>query len=86
MWPIIRKALRAAVAVIAHAMIAAVLIVCIAAVHYLILALNHGEEMLVYGRLPLSYLFQTIDLAMIGVFGYYGVLEAIRIMRDDHDE
>ncbi len=65
-------------AVIAHA--------GIAAVHYLILALNHGEEMLVYGRLPLSYLFQTIDLAMIGVFGYYGVLEAIRIMRDDHDE
>jgi hypothetical protein len=49
MWPILRKALSAAMAVVAHAAIAAVLIVCIAGVHYLILALNHGEEMLVYG-------------------------------------
>jgi hypothetical protein len=48
----------------------------------LILPLNHRQEMMVYGCLPLSYLFQTIDLAMIAVFGFYGVIKAIRIMRE----
>ena len=82
MWHTIQKALRAAVILIAHALIACVLIVCTWAVDHLILTLNHGQEMMVYGRLPLSFLFQTIDMAMIGVFGFYGVLEAIRIMRE----
>jgi hypothetical protein len=38
--------------------------------------------MMVYNRLPLSYLFQTVDVALIGVFGIFGVLEAIEIMRE----
>jgi hypothetical protein len=47
-----------------------------------IITLNHGHEMLVYGQLPFSYLFQTIDIAMIGALGFHGVLEAIKIMRE----
>ena len=37
--------------------------------------------MLVYRHLPLSYLFQTTDMAVIAVFGFYGVIDAIKIMR-----
>lgn len=82
MWHTLQKAVRAGIVLIAHAFIACVLIVCTWMVDHLILALNHGQEMLVYGHLPLSYLFQTIDLAMIAVFGFYGVIEAIKIMRE----
>ena len=45
--------------------------------------MNDGHDPMVYGRLPLSYLFQTVEVAMIGAFGYYGLLEAVRIMRGD---
>ena len=79
----LHKAARAEVAVIGHTLIAAVLIVCASGVEHLILLVNGGHDPLVYGRLPLSYLFQTIDIAMIGVFGFFGLVEAIRIMRGD---
>jgi hypothetical protein len=78
----LHKAIRGAVIVVGHALIASVLVICSAAVDHLIRYLNDGQEMLVYNRLPLSYLFQTVDVAMIGVFGVFGLIEAIRIMRE----
>ena len=63
--------------------IAAVLIVCASGVGRLIHYMNDGHDPMVYGRLPLSYLFQTVEVALIGAFGYYGLLEAVRIMRGD---
>lgn len=79
----LQKAARAGVAIIGHTLIAAVIIVCASGVERLILLMNDGHDPLIYGRLPLSYLFQTIDVAMIGVFGFFGLVEAIRIMRGD---
>lgn len=79
----LHKAARAGAVVVGHTLIAAVLIVCAGGVERLILLVNDGHDPLVYGRLPLSYLFQTIDIAMIGVFGFYGLVEAIRIMRGE---
>ncbi len=76
------RAVSGAVVVLGHLLIAMVLVVAIWIVDRLILYLNGGREILVYDRLPLSYLFQTIDVAMIGVFGVFGVLEAIRAMRE----
>ena len=78
-----RTALRAGIAVIGHTLIAAVLILCAALVEKLIFWANGGHDPLLYGWLPLSYAFQPIDIAMIATFGYYGLLEAIRIMRGD---
>ena len=78
----LHKALRAAVVVIGHAFIAAVLVICAWAIDTLLHFLNGEKEMLVFGHLPLAYLFQTIDVAMIGVFGFFGLAEAIRIMRE----
>ena len=46
--------------------------------HYLWAA---SEEPLVYGRYPLKYLFQTIDVAIVVVFGVRGVLEINLMLR-----
>lgn len=72
--------------VLAHLSIAVVLIVTIWLLDRLILLLNGGKEMLAFGRLPFSYLFQAGDVAMIVVFSFYGVAEAIEIMRGQEDE
>jgi hypothetical protein len=46
-------------------------------VHYL-----WGEaEPLIYGRYPLKYLFQTIDVAIVAVFGFRGVKEMNAMLR-----
>lgn len=82
MWESLTKALRAAVIVIGHALIAAVLVISASGVEHLIRYLNDGHDILIYGRLPMSYLFQTIDVSMIGVFGFFGVTEAIKTMRE----
>lgn len=76
------RAARAAVVILAHLIVAVVLILAIAAVDHLIRFLNGGGEMLVFGRLPLSYLFQAGDVAMIAVFTVNGVIEAVEIMRE----
>jgi len=39
--------------------------------------------MLIYGWVPLAYLFQTNDVAMIGLLGFFGLREAFRIMREE---
>jgi hypothetical protein len=82
MWESLTKALRAAVIVVGHALIAAALVVSASGVEHLIRYLNEGHDLLIYGQLPMSYLFQTIDIAMIGVFGVFGVIEAVKIMRE----
>jgi hypothetical protein len=74
------KALRGAVIVMGHGLIAAVLIAVASGVDHLILLLNDGKDMLVYNRFPLSYVFQTLDLALLAVFGVFGVIEAIKVM------
>jgi hypothetical protein len=82
MWESLTKALRAAIIVVGHALIAALLVVSASGVEHLIRYLNDGHDIFIYGRLPMSYLFQTVDVAMIGVFGVFGVIEAIRTMRE----
>jgi hypothetical protein len=49
--------------------------------------LGGSGEILIYGVLPISYLFQTIDLVMIALFGAVGVIQAAKALRsdDDHD-
>ena len=74
------KALRGAVIVLGHGLIAVVLIAVAAGIDHLTLLLNDGKDMLIYNRFPLSYVFQTFDLAMLAVFGVFGVIEAIKVM------
>jgi hypothetical protein len=85
MLPIIHRAMRAAVVFLAHAFLACVLVFGAWLVDLFIRLLSGSREILIYGVLPLSYLFQTVDVAMIGLFGAYGVIEAARALRSDDD-
>lgn len=59
MLSILHKVARAVIAIIGHALLASVLIVCWRLIERLILYLGNGREMMIYGQIPLSYLFQT---------------------------
>jgi hypothetical protein len=85
MLPIIHRALRAAVIFLSHAFLACVLVFGTWVVDLFIRLLSGGQQILIYGVLPLSYLFQTVDVAMIGLFGAYGVIEAARVLRSDEN-
>jgi hypothetical protein len=86
MLPIIHRAARAAVIFLSHAFLACILVLGTWLVDEFIRLLSGSQEILIYGVLPLSYLFQTVDVAMIGLFGAYGVIEAARALRVDDDE
>ena len=79
----LERALKAVVVVISHVIIAVVMILGIALVDRLIRLLTGGGEMLVFGHLPLSYLFQAGDVVLVVVFTVYGVTEPIRVMGED---
>jgi len=73
------RALRAAVIFICHAALACVIVVCVWVVDQLIRLLGHDSTgMLLFGRVPLAYLFQTIDVVMIVLFGLAGAIEAAK--------
>lgn len=55
MLSILHKVARAAIAIIGHALLASVLIVCWWLIERLILYLGNGREMMIYGQIPLSY-------------------------------
>jgi hypothetical protein len=86
MLPIIHRALRAAAIFLSHAFLACVLVFGTWIVDQFIHLLSGSQEILIYGVLPLSYLFQTVDVAMIALFGAFGVIEAARTLRSDDDE
>ena len=82
MWDSVLKAVRAGVVVVLHSVIATVLVLCAAVVEGAIHLVNDGRDPLLFGVLHFSYLFQAIDVGMLGVFGFYGLKEAARIMRE----
>jgi hypothetical protein len=74
---ILGKAVRAAVIFSCHAALACLIVLGVWAVDELIHSLGKGEIML-FERVPLSWLFQAIDVAMIGLFGIAGLIEAAK--------
>jgi hypothetical protein len=86
MLPILHRALRAAVIFLCHAFLACVLVFGAWLVDVFIHLLSGTGEILIYGVLPLSYLFQTVDVAMIALFGAIGVIEAAKALRSGDDD
>jgi hypothetical protein len=76
-WGRLYRALRA---IFGHTVTAAAFIVGWWLIEQLILLLGGGHEMRIFDRIPLSYLFQTGDVALIVVFVVYAVMEVIEIM------
>lgn len=80
--PIIRRALVAAVIFICHALLACIVVLTVVGVEALIrwaeAVFNAGEKLQLFGRVPLSWLFQAIDVAMVSLFGVSGFIEAAK--------
>jgi hypothetical protein len=86
MIPIIQRAIRAAAIFLSHAFLACVLVFGFWLVDLFIRLLSGSQEIMIYGVLPLRYLFQTVDLAMIALFGAFGVIEAAKALRSGDDD
>ena len=79
----VRYAIRvwhAAMIMVGHTCLGSVTVICMWGLEYLIEILGHGRAMLIYGRWPLEYLFQTVDLAMVLVIAVYGLWEMIGVL------
>lgn len=77
------RALRASAFLIQHGFVAAVNILVFAALHWLLDRVGH---ITLFGRVPLSYLFDAVDLLILIVFGIYGTIEARDVLRGEtHD-
>ena len=76
--PFIRAA-RAGAFIASHALIAVVLIVAISAVKG---AIGWFGDTKLFGVLPLGYLFDAMDAAILLVFMVFGLIEAIRVFRE----
>jgi hypothetical protein len=85
---IIGKAVNAAVVLICHFMLAALLVLTGHGIEWLVDytggpsppdALRRAK--LIFDLIPLRYLFQAIDVAMIALFGYMGLREAYGVLK-----
>ena len=77
----LHKALRAAVAFVGHLALGAVLVTGIWGMELYIHYLWGEREPLLFDRVPLKYLFDTVDLAVLGVFIFWGAYEANEKLR-----
>jgi hypothetical protein len=73
-----------------HAALAAVIVACMAVLEWFIERISalllHGQEVLIYGELKLSYVFQTIDIVLIAGVGVHAIVDAYLIMRHAHQK
>ena len=66
-----------------HSLLAALFIVCMFGIEKLIALLWGVQEPLLFGRVPLAYVFHAIDLGVLGVFGFRGILAASEAFKDE---
>jgi hypothetical protein len=78
------RVLSAAAIMVGHAALGAVAVVCMWGLEHLIALLGGGTEMLIYGKWPLEYLFQTVDLAMVLVIAIGGLWEMFGVLTGRH--
>jgi len=53
------------------------------AVAYASAFLGHGTDILIYDRIPIRYLYQTIDVALIITFGIFVVIDIIHVFNEE---
>ena len=81
MKQIVGKAAKAFVVLICHFVLASILIISFHYIERLIQFLGGDEVEMVFGVFPLAYLFQAVDVTMIGLFGVMGVKEAYEVLK-----
>lgn len=77
------KAFRSACYLIAHAMIALLIIVIGFVIYWTLVRV--GDPRL-FDICPLRYIFDVVDLAILAVFLVFGTIEAIRVFRESDDD
>ena len=65
-----------------HLFIAAIILMVIRGVEYLMHALWAGNEPLLFDQFPLRYLFHAMDIGVIVLFIVFGLIEAARVFRE----
>lgn len=73
----------AAIILICHTVVAAIVIICIWAFSRLFHFLWVAEDPLLFDVFPLRYLFDGMDAGVVVVFAWNGVASAARIFRLD---
>ena len=81
-WRPLWGAALAAATLFCHLVIAAIILFGIWALEYLFHFLWRSNDPLLFDRFPVRYLFDAMDLAVILVFIWYGVLAAARSFRE----
>ncbi len=81
MKEIISKAANAFIVLVCHFVLASTLIISFHFLEKLIQYLGGDDVEMVFGLFPLRYLFQAIDVAMIGLFGFMGIKEAYEVLK-----
>jgi hypothetical protein len=80
-WQSLVWAFGAAVVIVAHFVLAALLIVLVWGSEQLLGLLWGEADPLLFDSVPLKYLFHAIEAAIIVLFGIYGIIEAIKTFR-----
>jgi len=75
-WKPIERAIAAAIFLVVHTFLAALLITCMYALERWIKYLWAVDNPLLFNLLPITYIFDAIDLGFIVIFGYRGLLAA----------
>jgi hypothetical protein len=64
-----------------HLLLSGLIISSIYAVELLFHHLWHDHQPMLYGQFPLKWIFDTIDIGVLAVFGFWGIYEANEQMR-----
>jgi hypothetical protein len=83
LWEPLKRAFRAAVALLGHLCLGAFVALCIWALGKFLDYLWHGSEPMFYHRIPIRWMFDTADLGIMGVFVIFGAYEAFRKLSGD---
>lgn len=73
--PLVRAS-RAAIVLFGHLCLAAVLLTGIWVLDWFVRFLWSHEAPVLFGRVPLRWLFDAIDVGIVAVFGFWGIWEA----------
>jgi hypothetical protein len=78
-----KKAFRSGCYLVAHAMVAILIIGLIAAIKR---ALMWDGDPKLFDFFPLRYIFDAADIGILAVFLIFGTIEAIQVFRENDDE
>jgi hypothetical protein len=77
----LKKAAAAAVVLLGHFVVSLVMVAAIWGLEVVFKMLFAGQEPLIWGVIPLKYLFQTSEVATFSVFTIWGIIEAHKTMK-----